>query len=75
VCGVRVAVRLWPIHCVCGYVEYCHPPGLGDRAAAAFARVGITQARYIKAKRALGLKADCGCKRRQQALNRLSGHA
>ena len=60
-----------PIRCFCGFVQYQHPPGLGDRTAIALAKCGITEHRYKKAKRAIGLKGDCGCKKRQQRLNRL----
>jgi hypothetical protein len=72
VCGARFRVRHLPIVCTCGYVQYEHPPGLGDRTAAALARVGITKQRYTRAKRAVGLKGDCGCAKRQRRLNELA---
>lgn len=43
-------------------------PGLGDIVAAGLSAVGITPERVSKA---LGVK-DCGCKRRAEALNRIS---
>ena len=69
---MRARVRLFPVHCACGYTQYEYPAGLGDRVAAAMARVGITKQRYVRAKRRLGLKGDCGCAKRQKRLNRLN---
>ena len=43
------------------------PPGLGDRLAAALESIGITKARVAAA---LGVE-DCGCSKRQAALNAL----
>ena len=43
------------------------PPGLGDRLASALESIGITKARVSAA---LGVK-DCGCSKRQSALNAL----
>ena len=57
--------------CFCGFVQYNNPPGLGDRVAATLAKMGVTEKRYTNAKRALGLKGACGCKKRQRALNKL----
>lgn len=41
-------------------------PGLGDRVAAGLAAVGITKERVSKA-----IGRDCGCAKRQAALNKL----
>jgi hypothetical protein len=45
-------------------------PGLGDRAASALSAVGITKARAQAIANAVGVK-DCGCRGRQEALNRI----
>lgn len=44
--------------------------GLGDRVAAALDSVGVTKDRVQAVARRVGIK-DCGCKQRQQALNRI----
>jgi len=41
-------------------------PGLGDMVAAGLSAIGITKARVSKL-----AGGDCGCKKRQQALNEL----
>jgi len=57
-------------------VDVDHPayprarPGLGDRVASALSAVGITKERAHAAASAVGIK-DCGCKKRQEALNAL----
>ena len=73
VCGIRAKLpsNHGVIHCPCGYTQYKNPPGLGDRTAAMLARIGITEKRYNKARRAIGIKKPCGCKKRQQKLNRV----
>lgn len=43
---------------------------LGDKIKVAFERVGITEERYKAAKSAIGLPPTCGCKNRQEMLNR-----
>jgi hypothetical protein len=74
VCGVQSRAAVGKaVYCACGYVQLQHPPGLGDRVAAALARVGITEQRYRLAKQAIGLKPDCDCKKRQRLLNQLGG--
>lgn len=62
----------------CGYVakrqrtiRMCKPPpGLGDMVASGLAAVGITKERAQAVANAVGVK-DCGCAKRQAALNRL----
>lgn len=44
--------------------------GLGDRIASVLQRIGITKARAQNVAQAVGIK-DCGCAKRQAALNRL----
>lgn len=44
-------------------------PGLGDMVAAGLSAVGITKARAQAVANAVGVK-DCGCAKRQAALNR-----
>lgn len=44
--------------------------GLGDMVASGLAAVGITKERAQAVASAVGVK-DCGCKKRQQALNEL----
>jgi hypothetical protein len=73
-CGKRRSVRVFPIHCSCGFTQYHNPPGLGDRVAATLARLGITEGRYRRAKQLMGLAGDCGCKSRQRRLNELTAH-
>lgn len=46
-------------------------PGLGDIVAAGLSAVGITKERVQRVANAVGVK-DCGCAKRQAALNRLS---
>ena len=74
VCGIRVNVRVLPVHCACGYAQYEYPAGLGDRVAAAMAKVGITKQRYMRAKRRIGLKGDCNCPKRQRRGNKIGHH-
>lgn len=56
-------------------VDETHPayprarPGLGDMVADGLAAVGITKARVQAVASAVGIK-DCGCAKRQAALNR-----
>ena len=45
--------------------------GLGDIVAAGLSSVGITKERVQRVANAVGIK-DCGCAKRQAALNRLS---
>jgi hypothetical protein len=45
-------------------------PGLGDRVASALSAVGITKDRAQAVANAVGVK-DCGCRGRQEALNRI----
>lgn len=45
-------------------------PGLGDMVASGLAAVGITKERAQAVASAVGVK-DCGCKKRQAALNKL----
>ena len=45
--------------------------GLGDKVESVLTSVGITKQRYRKFKKALGLKGDCGCNKRKEALNKL----
>lgn len=71
VCPRCASVRIFPVRCPCGYTQFEHPPGLGDRVAAALAKRGMTEERYIALKKRLGLRGKCGCKKRQQLLNRL----
>jgi len=70
-CSLTVPVRTFPVHCQCGFVQYENPPGPGDRTAIVLAKVGVTEKRVKEAKAAIGLKGDCGCKRRQRWMNRL----
>jgi hypothetical protein len=57
-------------------VDEAHPvyprakPGLGDMVAAGLSAVGITKERVGAVAAAVGVK-DCGCAKRQAALNRL----
>jgi hypothetical protein len=68
----RLPANHGAIHCCCGFTQYRNPPGLGDRVAAVLARTGMTEQRYKAIKKRLGLKPDCGCKKRQRALNRIA---
>ena len=45
-------------------------PGLGDMVAAGLDAIGITKERVQAVASAVGVK-DCGCKKRQEALNNL----
>lgn len=45
-------------------------PGLGDRVASALTAVGITKERVQAVASKVGVR-DCGCKKRQAALNKL----
>jgi hypothetical protein len=58
-------------------VDETHPayprqrkPGLGDMVAAGLSAFGITKERAQAVAAAVGVK-DCGCKKRQEALNQL----
>lgn len=62
----------------CARISHGLPPkrkpwlhNLGDHVAVMLAQIGITKERYRKAKELLGLKSDCGCQQRQEALNEL----
>lgn len=73
ICRIRARVPATTprIHCCCGYTQEGGPtPGLGDYVAIGLHKVGVTRERYVRAKRALGLKG-CGCGRRQRKLNEL----
>ena len=65
-CVVAQAGDIWTI-------DAAHPaypktkPGLGDMVAAGLSAVGITKERVANA---LGV-TDCGCRKRQEQLNRL----
>lgn len=74
VCGIDVMVPgdYQSITCHCGYHQMCNPPGLGDRVAAWLAWIGITAHRYKRLKKAIGLRPECQCKKRQQELNELA---
>lgn len=51
------------------HTAYPHKrPGLGDMVAAGLASIGITKERVQAVASAVGIK-DCGCNKRQQALN------
>ena len=50
-------------------VKWAMRPGLGDMVADGLAAVGITKARVQAVASAVGIK-DCGCSKRQAALNR-----
>ncbi len=73
VCGLQGRVRDGtPKVCcgLCGFVQLAGArPGLGDRIAARLHRVGITPERWVKIKKALGLKPRCNCPERQMAIN------
>lgn len=57
-------------------VDETHPayprtkPGLGDIVAAGLDAIGVTKERVQAVASAVGVK-DCGCKKRQEALNNL----
>lgn len=69
VCGAAVADQSRPYagRCQCELVS--NRPGLGDMVAAGLAAVGITKERVQAVANKVGIK-DCGCKKRQAALNR-----
>jgi hypothetical protein len=67
----RVRPDRFPVHCSCGLTQLEYVPGLGDYVARCLRRIGIYPAKWIAAKRWLGLAPRCGCKRRQKSLNRL----
>ena len=53
------------------HAAYPHKrPGLGDHVASALDAVGTTKERVQAVASAVGVK-DCGCKKRQEALNNL----
>jgi hypothetical protein len=73
-CGARARVPSTTprVYCYCGFKQLHGPtPGLGDLIAALLCRLGITQSRYTRLKRRVGLKPKCGCGRRQRQLNAL----
>jgi hypothetical protein len=51
-------------------IDAASRPGLGDMVAAGLSAVGITKERAQAVASAVGVK-DCGCRKRQAALNRL----
>lgn len=57
--------------CVCGFRD--ERPGVGDRLAMGLSVIGITEERYKALKARAGLKADCLCGKRQQAVNKMFG--
>lgn len=65
-CVVNQAGDIWTIDPTHGAYPK-KKPGLGDMVAAGLSSVGITKERVAKA---LGVK-DCGCRKRQEQLNRL----
>jgi hypothetical protein len=69
--SLRILPERFPVHCRCGYTQLSATAGLGDITAATLHRSGLTKARYIAAKRWLGLVPKCGCQKRQQRLNEL----
>jgi len=71
VCGRVARIRVGPVHCACGFIQYSDPPGLGDRVAAHLGRAGLTTARYTSVKQSVGLKGGCNCAKRQRRLNAL----
>jgi len=75
----------WECVCPCGYVTHAKSdtayhvcetskprakPGLGDMVAAGLDAIGITKERVQAVASKVGIK-DCGCAKRQAALNRL----
>jgi hypothetical protein len=75
----------WECVCQCGYVTHAKAgtayhvcetskprakPGLGDMVATGLSAVGITKERVQAVASAVGVE-DCGCKKRQEALNNL----
>lgn len=54
----------------CGPARQSSQPGLGDMVASGLASVGITKERVQAVASAVGVK-DCGCGKRQAALNKL----
>jgi hypothetical protein len=59
-CGRSVQVSLMPIRAT------CRAAGLGDMVASGLSTVGITKERVSKL-----VGRDCGCQKRQEALNAL----
>jgi hypothetical protein len=70
ICGAAAPDQSAPHRgrCVC---EQPALRGLGDIVAAGLSSVGITKERVQRVANAVGIK-DCGCAKRQAALNRLS---
>lgn len=66
-CGAECPSQSQPHRGQCS----CERPGLGDLVAAGLSSVGITKERVQRVANAVGIK-DCGCAKRQAALNRLS---
>ena len=75
----------WKCVCPCGYATHAKAgtayhacqtskprakPGLGDMVAAGLDAIGVTKDRVQAVASKVGVK-DCGCKKRQAALNRL----
>ena len=75
----------WKCVCPCGYATHAKAgtayhacqtskprakPGLGDMVAAGLDAIGVTKQRVQAVASAVGVK-DCGCKKRQEALNNL----
>lgn len=54
-------------------LEIRRPMGLGDYTESLLKRIGVTQNRYVEAKKALGLAPTCNCAERIAWLNR-AGH-
>jgi len=69
VCGAPSADQQAPHRGLCACER--PRPGLGDIVAAGLSSVGITKERVQRVANAVGIK-DCGCGKRQAALNRLS---
>jgi len=75
----------WKCVCPCGYATHAKAgtayhacqtskprakPGLGDMVAAGLDAIGVTKERVQAVASKVGIK-DCGCKKRQEALNSL----
>ena len=75
----------WKCVCPCGYATHAKAgtayhacqtskprakPGLGDMVAAGLDAIGVTKERVQAVASKVGIK-DCGCKKRQEALNNL----
>jgi hypothetical protein len=67
-CGLPI-----PIDAVGNYYRACGETsdsvGLGDLAESFFATFGVTKERYVALKAELNLDPNCGCEKRQEALN------